>query len=133
MTAVAAFAIDAIMSVIFEVTRDAVGRHRVAEWIVGVAVAAGQQSVPAQQGEVGVTGVIETRVFPARRAVAISAVIATAAFMRIVFGMASETVDRCTNECLVLVTAITRRLGVMTHERPAGRVVVEISIFPAKR
>ena len=76
---------------------------------------------------------IETRVFPARRAVAISAVVATATVMRVVFGMAPETVDGRTHECLVLMTAITRRFNMMAYERPAGRVMVEIRIFPTER
>ena len=122
-----------VVIIVLEVARDARDIHLVVERILAVAVAAGQLRMPSIPGETRVARVIELRIFPAGRRVAVAAILSAAPVMGVVLGVAVETGGRRCLECLILVA--TRALGfcVLADQREAGRVVIELDVGPGDR
>jgi len=76
---------------------------------------------------------IETRIGPASRRVAVAAFLATAAFVMIVFSVTAEAGRRRVLECLVLVASTALGLHVLADQRILGCVVIKFHVQPRCR
>lgn len=94
MAGVTALSEVAVMVVVFAVTCNAVCVHHVTEWIFAMAIVADQQGMFAQQVERRIPCMVKRGVMPVSRLVAVSALLATAPIVSIVFGMATEAGGR---------------------------------------
>ena len=79
-----------------------------------MAVVAAQLTVVAVQCELRISCVIETRVVPSNRAVAVLAFLAALAIVRVVFRVAAVTGRRCVLERLIFVASKALRFPVET-------------------
>lgn len=118
------------MIVVLEMAGDAGNVHFVVERILAVAVAAGKFRVPTLQCELRVTGMIELGVLPPCRRVTFAALLPAAAVVSVVLGVAVEAVLRWRRERLVCVAARTISFPVLTDQREAGRVMIEVNVGP---
>jgi len=90
-----------------------------------VTAAATNTGVRAAEREVGLRIVIELPRLPVRRIVAIGALVTETAVMRIVAGVAGETVGIGVKKCGGGMTLVARDVGVRTHQRKINQIVVE--------
>ena len=117
--------------VILKMAGDAGRLQLVGEWIIAVAIAAGQLGVPSVERESSVALMIEARILPVPWIVAISAIRATASFVSIVLLVAAKARGRSRLECRVNMTVPALHVRVLSEQRVAGRIVVELNILPA--
>jgi len=96
-----------------------------------VAVAAIELPVAAVQYKPRVARVVEARIVPANRAMAILTLLAALAVMDVVIGVAARTRRWCVLEGLVFVTAETRGIQMLADQRKAGRVMIIFNVEPA--
>lgn len=122
-------AIAALMNVIFSVATGTRCVERVGEWVVAVAVIAGQHGVLELQREVRLA-VIKTGVVPIAGIVAIVALITTAPVVRVILCMASNTGGRRVLVRLIRVTVGTARLLVPAEQRVPGSFMIESNVKP---
>lgn len=133
VTGIAVLAAMPVMMVVFEVTADAGRVEFIGERVFGVATFTALFGVFAIDHEVGVTIVIETRVFPALGVMAVAALIATAAVVRIIFRVTVVTGGRCVLKRIVCMTAQAAWLLVLADQRVIGRTVIEFHVEPLDR
>ncbi len=119
-----------LVVVVLEMAGDTGDIVFVVEWIFAVAVTAAQFGVPAVQRETCVARMVELRVVPTRRRVAVATFVSAAAIVRIVFGMAVEALRRRRLERLILVATRAFGFRVLADQRKAGRVVIELDVGP---
>ena len=117
--------------IVFDVAIDAGGIEAVGERIVGVTIAADQLRMPALQGEVRIPLVIETGIVPRRRVVAGFAVLAAAAVVYVILGVAAKAGDGRLLERLVLVAVTAGNFLVAADQGIVGRIVIEFDELPA--
>ena len=98
-----------------------------------MAVAAGEFRMMAFEREVRVACMVEARIFPAGRIVAIAALLAALAVMCIVLRMAAVTRRRRVLEGLVRMAVETARLQVFADERIARVGVIKFHVLPTRR
>ena len=121
----------AVVVVVFAVAGKIVGFHFIAERIVAVAVAADEQGVLAGQFESRIARVIEGSVLPLGRLVTVAALLATAAVMGVVLGMARIAGARCVDKRM-LGMAIEAAGGFMATDQCEARCrVIESHVRPA--
>lgn len=119
-----------IMVVFLEVTRDAGCFQRVGKRVLTVTIGASELCMPAIQRELGVPVMIETRVEPVRRSVAILAIPPTAAVVSIILLVTSEAGGRGQGERVVRMAIQAGDLPVLAEQRVAGSVVIEFDLLP---
>ena len=85
----------------------------------------------AVQRELRISCVIETRVIPSSRAVAVLAFLAALAIVRVVFRVAAVTGRRCVLERLIFVAGKALRFPVETDQREVRHVMIELDVEPA--
>ena len=90
-----------------------------------------QLAVVAVQRELCISCMIEARVVPSSRAVAVLALLAALAIVRVVFRVAAVTCRRRALERLVFVAGKALRLKVETDQREACHVMIELDVEPA--
>ena len=122
-----------LVLVVVLVAGDAGDLELIGKGILAVTIAAGQVRVFTVEREAGIARVVEERVFPSGRTVAIAALLAALAVVRIVFRVAAVTGHRRLLECLVGVTVQAGRLQMFADEWIARVVVIECHVFPAGR
>jgi hypothetical protein len=86
--------------------------------------------VTVGKGEAGSLEVIEARVCPASRRMAVLTHLAVPSRMRVVDTMAGDTGHGCVEVCLVAMTAAAGCADVVTGQRKISRVVVELGVCP---
>ena len=102
-----------VVIVVLDVAGHTTGFELVRERILAVAVAAIELPVAAVQYKQCVARVVEARIVPADRAVAILTLLAALAVMDVVIGVAARTRRWCVLEGLVFVTAETRGIQML--------------------
>jgi len=95
-------------------------------------VFAAQLTVVAIQRELCISRVIETRVVPSGRAVAVLAVLAALTVVRVVFSVTAVTGRRCVLERLIFVARKALCFPVQTDQREARHVMIELYVEPAR-
>ena len=120
----------AVVVVVFEVARDTRHIHFIVERVLAVAVAAAQLRMLAVERKVRVTRMIELRVVPAGRRVAVAAFLSAAPVVRVVFGMAVEARGRRADKRLVFMATGTLGFRVLADQREAGGFVIEFDVGP---
>lgn len=83
--------------------------------------------------KVCIASVVEARVLPPRRLVAVAALVAAEPVMRIVLRVTAKARRRRVRKCPVLVAVETGRFPMFTDQRETGRIVVKFDIEPAGR
>lgn len=83
--------------------------------------------------EVRIAGMIEARVLPPCRLVAIAALVAAEPVMRIVFRVTAKARRRGVRKCSVSVAIETGRFLMFADKREIGRIVIKLDIQPAGR
>ncbi len=96
-------------------------------------VVAVQLSVVAIERELRISCVVKARVVPSSRAVAVLALLAALAIVRIVLRMAVKTHRLCLLKRLILVAIETSGLSVAANERKLRRIVIKFDVQPATR
>lgn len=96
-----------VVVVVFFVAGNAGHVHAVAERVVAMAVTAGQWRVLAREGKCSITSVVEGCVFPVRWLVTVAALLPAATVVRVILGMAAETVCRRIDEGMFRVAVET--------------------------
>ena len=127
----AGFAEVTFVIVILEVTGNAGRLQLVGEWILAVTIVASNFRVPSGQQKVRVSCVIEGRIEPVGGLMAVAALGAAAAIMRVVIGMTVVAGCGRLQECLIFVTVQTCRCQVFAEQWVAGAAVIEFDIEPA--
>lgn len=123
----------ALMIVFLEVTRNAGDFQRVRERILAMTIITSKTHMAAVQRKLGVTVMIETRVVPIRRIVAIFAVFSASSVVGIILLVASEAGRRRQSESVVRMAIQTSDFLVLAEQRVIGRVVVEFDLLPISR
>ena len=98
VTGIATLSHVAVVIVVFAVAREAARIHLIVERVIAMAVAADEQGMLAGQFERGIACVIERGVLPLGRLVAVTALLAAAAIVGVVFGMARIAGARCVDK-----------------------------------
>lgn len=98
--------------------------------IRAVAITAILFCVLAIENEPSVACMIEARIIPTHRVVAIATFIAAAAIMCVVFGVAAKAGCRRILECVVCMTIRACRLPMFSNQGIVGCVVIEFDIQP---
>lgn len=129
----AAFSEVAFVVVFFEVTGYAGHLQLVCKRVLAVTVVASDFGVPSCQQKVCVSCMVEGRVEPIGRLMAIAALGAAATIMCVVVGMAVVAGGGCLGERLIFVTVEASGRQVFAEQRVAGNVVVEFDFGPAGR
>jgi hypothetical protein len=88
--------------------------------------------VVAVQRKLRISCVIETRVIPSGRAMAVLAVLAASTIVRVIFRVAAVTGRRCVLERLVFVASKALCFPVQTDQREARHVMIELDVEPAR-
>jgi len=96
-----------------------------------MAVVAAQLAVVAVKCELRISCVIETRVVPSSRPVAVLAFFAALTIVRVVFRVAAVTCRRCVLERLIFVASKALRVPVQTDQREVRHVMIEFDVEPA--
>ena len=130
MAGIAPVAKMTVMLIVVFVTGDAGRVQGIGKWVVAVTIGAGQISMSALQRKSRVTGMVETRVFPARRAVAVFALPATPPIVRVVLRMTAIARRRRVLKTVVLVAIEAARFVMMTNERKTRRVMIKLDVRP---
>jgi hypothetical protein len=133
MAGVTLVAAVAVVLVILEMAGRACHIHLVLKWILGMAVAACQLGMFEEQLEIGVTGVIETRVAPVGRVMAIFTLLAGAALVNVVIAVTGEAGRRRVLMRLVFVAVPAFHLTMLADQREVRRVVIERRVDPVIR
>ena len=130
MAGIAGGAEMTVVVVVFQVTGDAGDVQFVGERVLAMAVATALLGMFSVEREVRIARMIELRVVPAGRRVAIAALLSTATVVGVVFGMAVEARRRRGLEGLVLVATGAFGFGVFADQRVTGGFVVEFDVGP---
>jgi hypothetical protein len=133
MTGIAGTTEVPVVVVVVFVTGDAGRTQAVGERVGAMTTVASLLGVHAIEGKLCVALMIEARFVPTNRAVTIAAFGTAAPIVSIIFGMAGVTRGRRILERVVGVTVKTPRSLVVTDQREAGRVVIELNVQPAFR
>lgn len=81
-----------------------------------------------------IAAVIKIHSLPIQRAVAAGAILGKAAFMGIIFGMASDASGRCTLKCFGLMASFTSHRNMLPRERELCQAVIKLHVLlPAQR
>jgi hypothetical protein len=123
-------AVVTVVVIVLEMTSDTFHVEFVVKRIVAVTVIASQLDVTSFQYEVGIACMIEARVSPRDRVVAIVTLSSAAAFVSIVICMAVEAGIRYVREGVGLVTVEARALQMLSDQWVVGRVMVERYVRP---
>ena len=115
VTGIATFPEVPVVIVVLAVAGDTRRIHSVAKRIVTVAVATDQRSVLADQREGCIASMVERGVMPVGRLVAVAALLAAAAVMRIVLSMTAETGCRYFSKGVFNMTVETPGCCVVTN------------------
>lgn len=135
-TGVAGFAALTEMSfviIVFAVAGDAGHIELIGERVLAVAAVAALLGMLAVEHEIRIPVVIEARIVPAARAVAVTARIATAAIMCIVLRMTVIALGRCTLERVISMAVEARGFLVLADQGVSGGFVVELDVEPLRR
>lgn len=132
MAGIACVAEVTAVIVVFQMTGYASSLHLIGERIFAVTVVAGQVGMPSLQEKIRVPVVIETGIGPVSRLVAVVALFAAAAVVRVILGVATETGRRRALKSPVFVTVEARCLQMLAEQRVVGRVVIEFDLEPAR-
>ncbi len=119
-----------VVIIVFQVTGNAGDVQFVSERVLAMAVATALLGVFSVECEVRVARMIEFRVVPAGRRVAIAAPLSAATVVGIVFSVAIEAPGWRGLEGLVFVTARAFGLGVLADQRETGGFMVEFGVGP---
>jgi len=128
---VALIAAMTIMLVIFKMAGRAGHIHLVLKRILGVAVATGEICMFEEQLKICVARMIEARVVPVGRVMAILTLLPGATFVNVVAGMTGKAGRRRVLVRLVLVAIPAFRLTMFADQREVRRVVIESRVGPA--
>lgn len=129
----AALAEMPVVIVILAMAGDAGHVELVGERVLAVAALATLLGVLAVEHEIRIAIVIEARIVPAPRAVAVAAFIAAAAIVRIVFCMTVVAFRRRVPERVIGVAVEACRFLVLADQRVPGCIVVELDVQPLRR
>ena len=119
-----------VMVVVFEVTGDAGDVQVIGERVLAMTVATALLGVFSIERKVRIARMIEFRVVPAGRRVAIAALLSAATVVGVVFGVAIEARGRRGLEGLVFVATGAFRLCVFADQRETGSFMVEFDVGP---
>ena len=119
-----------VMGVVFKVARYAGLVHFVLERVLGVAVTASQFCVAAEQIKIRVAGMVKARIVPVARVMTVSALVAAAAVVRIIFSVAIETLRRRIRESAVFMAVETSGFEVFSEQWVVGRRMIEFGLQP---
>ena len=133
VAAIAFLAIVAFMTVIFEVTVNAFRSHLVLEWVFRMAIVTSQQRMFSLEWKVRVSRMIETRVMPIRRVMAVLAFLSTAAVVCIVALVATEAGSWRVLIGFVHVAVETIGFVVLADQWVACRIMIETRVLPLGR
>ena len=132
MAGFAALAEMPFVIVVFEMTRDAGHLEFVRERVFTMATVAVLLRMLAVEYEIRIPIVIEARIVPATRAVAVAALIAATTIVCIVFRVTVVALRRGVLKRVVGMAVETCRLLVLADQRVVGRVVVELDVEPLR-
>ena len=121
----------AVMLVILEMTGCTGHIHLVLKRILGVAVATRQIRMFEEQLKICVARMIEARVVPVGRVMAILTLLPGATFVNVVVGMTGKAGCRRVLVRLVLVAIPAFRLTMLADQREVRRVVIESRVGPS--
>ena len=116
MTTSAVCAVMTVVVIVFQVAADTFRIHFIGKRIRAVTILTRQQGVTPQQAEICVAIVIETRISPCNRIVAIFALLPAATFVCIIGGMAAVAGFRRVLEELRFVTVKACSIRVITNQ-----------------
>ena len=134
--AVASIALLSVMTfvlIVFQMTRYASHIHNIIKWALGVTITARQLSVFAKQFEIGVSKMVKAGVMPVAGVMAVRTIVAAAAVMCVVFGMAVETRRRRIGKSPVFMSVQTSRIVVFAQQCVVGGAVIELGFQPIGR
>ena len=123
----------AFVVVVFKMTIDALHRQLIGERVVTMTGLAFLLRMFVLEQKACITIVIEARVVPAQRAMAVAALVAAAAVMCVILGMKAVTGRGRIRKRVVGMTVKTRRPLVFTNQRIPRRVVIELDLQPVVR
>lgn len=123
----------AFVVVVFKMTIDALHRQLIGERVVTMTGLAFLLRMFVLEQKACITIVIEARVVPAQRAMAVAALVAAAAVMCVILGMTAVTGRGRIRKRVVGMTVKTRRPLVFTNQRIPRRVVIELDLQPVVR
>lgn len=133
MTAVALGAIVAVVIVVLEMTGTTAAIHLVGKRVVTMTIIAAQFAVTAFERKLRIPAVIEFRVFPADRAVTVSALLAAPSLVGVIVLVAGKAVRRCIQVRRIRVAIEACGLAMMADQGKTGRIMVELRFLPADR
>ena len=96
-----------------------------------MAIAAGQVCMAAAQRKPCVTCIIEARIAPSGRRMAIASLLAATSFMGVIFGMAAVAGGPRVPESLVRVAGSALIVEVVANEREPRGVMIKLDVQPA--
>lgn len=120
-------AVDPIMSIILEVTANALVRGRYREFIAFMTGFANEARMAIDQRKCGCREVIEGRLFPVERRMTVLTLRAIQSHMRIVLEMAADASRRCLDVALVHMTTDAGQRVMRTRQREAARKLVIVN------
>ena len=133
MTGATIVAEMAVVIVIFQVTAHTRDIEFVRERLFTVTITTDEFTMPAVECKSGVAGMVEAGIGPARRRMAIAALLATAALVDVVLSVAAVTGRFGIQKSLVFVASAALRGGMIADQRVIRRVVVEFHVQPLGR
>ncbi len=120
----------AVVLVVVLMAGDTVHRQGIGEGVVTVACVTALLAMFAKQREARITFVIEACVFPAHRAMAVTALVSAAAVVRIVLRVAVVAGSRCICKCVIGMTVQALGPLMLPDQRVPGRIVVKLEVHP---
>ena len=121
----------ACMVVVFQVAAGTSSIELVRERILAMAIATGQVRMAASQRKPCVTCMIEARIAPSGRRMAIAALLAATSVMGVIFGMAAVAGGPRVPESLVRVAGSAFSVEVVANEREPRGVMIKLDVQPA--
>jgi len=119
--------------IVIQMTGDAFQLQLIAEWIVVVAVFAGQVPVAAFERELRIPPMVEACVVPRFGIVASAAILSAPALVNVVCRMAGITVIRCSVERIIPVAVLARDIPVSAQQGIICSVVIKTDVGPGIR
>ena len=130
MTSLAFLAAVTVVMIIFEMADSAAAIHLISEGILTMAILTGCLTMAAFKREVSIATVIETRIVPGNRVMAVATLVPASSFVIVVVLVAGIAVSRRAQVGRILVAVEAGRFNMLAEQREVGSAVIKFRVLP---